>query len=646
MAATLAIYVQSAGFEFIRLDDEVCALSPLARQGFTLDSLRWMVSESDSNWLPLTRLSYILDNLIFGLNSGESHVVNFLIHMAASVMAFWFLLRATGNRWQSAFVSMLFAVHPLHVESVAWSAERKDVLCALFWFWSLWAWVGYTRDPTRKHYRNSLILFCLGLMSKPMMVTMPVVMVLLDLWPLGRGISKATLKEKLPFFWLSAGSALVTFVAQKLGGAVQSFGTYGVAIRIENALVTWVIYVVSTVWPVKLAIMYPHPESIPVWQAAGCGALLCLVCAAAIGVRKRLPYLTTGWFWYLISTLPVIGLIQVGSQARADRYMYIPMAGLGIMAAWSAGDLVRRRQSLRIPTAALATAALAALGVCAWVQTSYWRNSELVFTHAIAVTENNFLAYQNLGSALTQWPDRQAEALACFEKAVKIQPWRALAHSSLCGALQSAGRVEEAERECAAAIRLDPSYWEGHNNMAAVYAALGRPEDAIAEFRAAAKANPFGAAAFANLGVMLFSRGRMQEALAADESAIALDANKPAPHYNKGVVLLETGDTRGARDEFEEALRLNPNYAEAHAMLGTALTRLPGGSLDSFEEFGAALRLNPNLALAHGNLAVALSDAGRDRDAVEQIRAAVLLEPGPKWAAKRDEIEAKAAKAK
>ncbi len=640
--AAIAIYAQTATFGFVHFDDTGDALNANIRRGLTFENLRWaLTSGSGANWLPLTRFSHIVDFALYGPAAGPRHLENLLLHMFASIMVFLSLLRATGERWPSAFSGLLFAVHPLHVESVAWIAERKDVLSALLWFLTLWAWAGYTARPTRANYLKPLIFFGLGLMSKPMMVTLPAVLLLLDVWPFRRGISKKTLIEKVPFAVLAALGAAVTVIAQRAGGAVQSFSAIGPALRTENALRSWVIYLAKTIWPSRLAVWYPYPSGIDHWVAISSGTLLILISAAAFLLRRQLPYVTVGWFWYLITTLPVIGLIQVGSQAYADRYMYIPMVGPGIALAWGAADLIARVPAARIPILSAGAATLAGFTVLAYIQTGYWRDSQSLFGQALRVTENNYLAMQNLGSALAESGHKQ-EAIDAFRQAAATKPDAPGPHASLCGVLSD---KQEALRECDLSIRLEAENWEAQNNRCAVLTSLGQVPESIAACRAAIRLKPAAAESHANLGMLLLKANDIPGTLAEEDRAIQLDSSLAPAHYTKGRALMQANRFDAAVEEFEETVRLQPNSAQAHGMLAAALSHVPWGIFDCFKEFQTALQLDPKLPDTHGNLALALSNAGRHEEALQQIRLTVQLEPGPTWANALAQIEAKSAAA-
>jgi tetratricopeptide (TPR) repeat protein len=640
LLVTAAIYARTAGFDFVDYDDAQYALTPQVRHGFTAESVRWAFLSTDiSNWLPLTRLSFILDYSLFAARSGPRHGENLLLHMAASLAVFGFLIGATRARWPSAFVSLMFAVHPLHVESVAWIAERKDVLCGLFWFLALWAWTGYVRDGSRRDYALALVFFCLGVLSKPMIVTLPVVLLLLDGWPFRRPITAATLIEKTPFAVLSAGLAVVTFLAQKGGGAVESLERIGLWPRIGNAFESQVVYVAKTAWPSGLAVWYPYDFGERALAVAACGAAILAVSVAAFGFRRRCGYLATGWFWYLITTLPVIGIVQVGMQARADRYMYIPMTGLGIAVAWGASDLVGKLPGARLPVVAAAAVSLAAFSAGAWTQAGYWRDSVALFSRTIAVTQGNYIAWQNLGAALIRIPGRGEEAIRCFRTAAELRPGSAGAHATLCGALWNRGRAEEGLRECDIALGIEPGSWIAHDNKAGALASLGRTEPAIAEYRAAIAARPTAAAPHSDLGALLLAAHRASEALAEDEAALRIDPDMVAAHYNKGSALLNAGAAEAAVKEFEEALRLEPDDAKTHNILGAALTRVPGRFFDGIRQFEEAVRLDPSMAPAHFNLARALAEAGRVDEALAQIRTAVRLRPEPQSLALLADLE-------
>jgi tetratricopeptide (TPR) repeat protein len=642
--ATFFIYSQTSEFDFVNFDDPLYSLNPHNREGPTAESLEWaLTSADDSNWLPLTRLTHIVDTSLYGKRAGPVHVENYLLHIFASIMVFWFLFRATGSRWPSAFTGILFAVHPLHVESVAWASERKDVLCAVFWFLTLHSWVAYTTTPTRGRYLRSVLFFVLGLMSKPMIVSLPVILALLDFWPLRRPFSRALVVEKIPFALLSVFSAVVTFLVQKAGGAVQTVEKISVPLRIENSLTTWIIYPLKTLWPSGLAVFYPLGSGFAL-GAVLCGLLLAAISVAAVRLRQRFPFILTGWFWYLVSTLPVIGLVQVGVQSRADRYMYIPMVGLAMIAAWGASDFLRARPWANRWVIASAVFALTAFSAVATRQTAYWRDSETLFRHAIQVTERNDTAWKTLGRALVAKPNRVADAVAAIREEVRIRPDSAEAHAELAGVLNEAGQREEAIREANTSLRLDPSFSTAHFYKGTILQRQGKIEEAIMEFRIAIRASPSAAGPHFGLGSALASAGRMKEALVEDDEATRLDPDAAPAHYNKAGALLALGDANSAVTEMRTALTLDPNNADVHLLLGATLLEMPGRLPESIEHLQDAVRIGPGMAMAHVNLARALAEAGRIGEAIVQMRTAVQLSPDPALATILSQLEAMAQK--
>jgi tetratricopeptide (TPR) repeat protein len=594
-------------------------------------------------------------------------------------------------------------LHPLHVESVAWIAERKDVLSAFFWFLTLWLYAGYARQPSRTRYALTLAAFCLGLMAKPMLVTLPFVLLLLDVWPLHRW---PHIWEKAPFFGASAAASIATYLAQSGSGAVQAFP---LGLRIENAVVSYGVYIVKMFWPVRLAVFYPYPATVPIWQAALAVLAILAVSAAVVRWYRSYPYLAIGWFWFLGVLVPVIGLVQVGGQARADRYMYIPMTGLSIMLAWGAVDLIRRKQSIAVLGAA---ACLACMPVT-WAQAEHWANSQTLFQHALDVTDDNYLAYHNLGvalatvperlpdaiadyraalaikpdsprvhtdlgSALAKLPGRLPEAIAEYREALRIEPNSAIPHNNLGNALsETPGSIPEAIQEYEAALRIKPNYAEAHNGLGSALAkmdhwpeaaeqfeealriepdyaegranlgrALGeipaRLPEAIAQSQAALRANPNDAQAHSSLGSALAQSGRLDEAIAEYQAALRLDPESADAHFNLGVALAKVeGRTAEAIDQLDAALRIKPNFAEAHNNLGVILVRMPGKQRDALGHFEEAVRISPGYADAQYNLGAALADIpGRMPEAIHHFEVALQIKPDPELKALVEKLRA------
>jgi len=635
LAATLALYAPVRHFDFVNFDDpEYVGANFHVRHGLTVAAVEWAFTSGEAaNWFPVTRLSHILDCQFFGLASGWHHLISVVIHALAAVLLFLFLAGATGARWPSAWVAATFALHPLHVESVAWIAERKDVLCALFWFLALSASVAYAKRPSAHRYLLALLLFGLGLMSKPMIVTLPLLLLALDFWPLGR-LSRAgwrkLLREKLPFFALSGVSAVVTFLVQRGAGAVEAIHAPLLA-RIGNALDSYILYLVKTAWPGRLAVFYPYPSSLPLWQPLLAAALLAAITILVVRCRSERPYLTVGWLWYLVTLLPVIGLVQVGAQARADRYMYVPMAGVLIMLAWGAADLVRRSPRAKIPAVAFAASAVLACVPVTWAQLQTWANSEALFQHALQVTDENWVAHHNLGVALSSQPGRLPEAISHYQAALEIQPQSARAHTDLGNALvRIPGRLPEAIAEFQAALKITPGSPIPHNNLGNAYSRVSKLADAIGEYQAALRLDPDYAEAHNNLGSVLARSGRLPEAVNEFQAALRLDADNAEAHANLGSALANLpGRQAEALAEYREALHLDPGSAEGHNGLGSALAQSPGHLADAIAEFEAALRIRPDYAEAHQNLGSALAEfPARVPEAIAEYQAALRINPG------------------
>jgi tetratricopeptide (TPR) repeat protein len=482
--AIFVVYSQVGAFDFTSYDDNLYVTENAhVQSGLTLDNIKWaMTAVVASNWMPVTLLSHMLDCQLFHQQSGMHHLMNVLLHLLATLLLFASLKRATGARWPSAFVALLFAVHPLHVESVAWVAERKDVLSAFFWFLALYAYVRYVERPTVAGYLLVALAFALGLMAKPMMVTFPFTLLLLDVWPLRRVQFPKILWEKIPLIALSAAVSCVTYFVQRSTAAVQAFP---LPVRIENALISYVVYIGQMLWPAGLAVLYPYQQSPALWQAAASAILLAAVTAGVILTWRTRPYLAVGWFWYLGTLVPVIGLVQVGLQARADRYMYIPMVGLLMMLAWGAAEFPAK---WLVPVAAVAGVACISL---ARIQTDYWQNSQTLFERAIDVTRDNYVAEYNLGNYLMN-TRRGPEAIPHFEAALRVHPNYPEAQNNL-GMLfgNIPGRMPDAISHFEAAVRLNPDLIAAHYNLAVALQQIpGRKAEALAHYEVVQRLQP------------------------------------------------------------------------------------------------------------------------------------------------------------
>jgi tetratricopeptide (TPR) repeat protein len=484
LIAIFAVYAEVGSFDFTSYDDNLYVTdNPHVQAGLTLDSIKWATTAVvASNWMPVTLLSHMTDCQIFHMQPGMHHLVNVLFHFLASVLLYAALKRSTGSRGPGAFVAFVFALHPVHVESVAWIAERKDVLSACFFFLALYGYIWYTEKPSALRYALVAVAFALGLMAKPMLVTFPFVLLLFDVWPLRRAQWPRMVLEKLPLVALSAAVSVVTYSVQKSTQAVQS---HPMLVRIENALIAYVVYIWQTLWPSGLAVLYPYQRDPALWQAVAALIVLVGVSFAVVREWRKRPYLAIGWFWFLGTLVPVIGFVQVGLQSHADRYLYIPMVGLLMMLAWSAVDLLAARPSLKLAVATAAGVVCLICLVAAHVQTGYWENSGTLFERAVDVTHDNYVAEYNLGNYLMN-NRRGEEAVPHFEAALRIHPDYPEAETNLGRVLGNIpGRLHDAIPHFEAAIRMKPDLVEAQYNLALALSQAGRTAEAVEHFEAA-----------------------------------------------------------------------------------------------------------------------------------------------------------------
>ncbi len=581
-AATLAVYWPVIHCDFLNYDDPVYfTANPRVLTGLTSANVAWAFTTGHAgNWHPLTWLSLMVDAQCFGPGPAGPHFTNLLFHTANTVLLFLLLRRLTAATWRSALVAALFALHPLHVESVAWVSERKDVLSAFFGLLSLLAYAHYARAEisNRKSeigtYTLALFFFALGLMSKPMLVTLPFLMLLLDFWPLKRisdfrfPISdlKCLLLEKIPFLALSAAACVVTFIVQQNSGAVATLVKVPMTSRLENAFVSIARYLGGTFWPMSLATPYPHPGHWPVLAALMAFALFAGLCAAAVCFRKQFPFAFTGWFWFAGALVPVIGLVQVGNAAMADRYTYLPLIGVFIVLVWGAGVAVANWRLPRPLVAAVALLLLLAAAGRTRDQIGCWQNSGTLFTHALAVTENNYVAENNLGTWFSK-NGQIADAMDCFRRSLQIQPDNPDALFNLGNAFARLGNWDEALANYQRAIQIAPDQPDILVNLGFALAEKKQFADAIADFEAALKLDPDSAGAHNNLASVLFIQHRFDEAALHYREALRLTPDDPRIYVNLGDVLVRLGQIPDAVKCYQEALRLNPGDAAAAARL-------------------------------------------------------------------------------
>jgi tetratricopeptide (TPR) repeat protein len=587
--ATAAVYWQVGGHQFINLDDDVYVYeNPVVQSGLTTQGVKWAFTTfTAANWHPLTWLSHMLDVQLFGLNAGRHLYTNLVLHIINSLLLFLALRRMTGAVWRSTFVAALFALHPLHVESVAWIAERKDVLSTFFWMLTLLAYARYT-ERTEEWGRYLLVIagLALGLMAKPMLVTLPFVLLLLDYWPLNRLrwkpaegfrelFTKALplVREKLPLFALVAASSIVTSFAQQSGGAVKSLNRFPLPVRLSNVAVSYASYIGKMLWPGNLAVYYPYERTLATGKAIGAALLLLSITALVVYAARRRGYLLTGWLWYLGTLIPVIGLVQVGEQALADRYTYVPLIGLFLMLVWGAADLMKGWRLRSVATALAAGVLVVVLCVMTWRQLGYWRDSITLYEHTLNVTANNYVIQTNLGYALSK-AGRRTEGIEHLNEALRIEPYFFEAHNSLGAALTEEKRLDEALEHFEIALRIQPDVAKVHSNMGAALGMMGKLDEAAVHLNEALRIDPSYPNTHLNLGIILLRQGKNTEAAQRLAEALRLQPDSPEAHNAYGFALQTQGQLTAAIEHFKVALRLNPNYQQAQKNLRNAQTQL------------------------------------------------------------------------
>lgn len=584
--SVLAVYWQAGQFEFVDFDDPVyVSENPHVKAGLNSEGVKWaMAAAYAQNWHPLTWISHMLDYSLFGADPGKHHLTAVFLHAANSVLLFLLLSYLTGSTWRGGIVAGLFALHPQHVESVAWISERKDVLSTLLLLLTVFSYAWYVKKPGVGRYALVMVMFTLGLMAKPMLVTLPLLLLLIDLWPLKRTGScvQHLVIEKIPLLLLSGISAMLTVWAQKKGAAVASLDVLPLGVRIANALMSSVVYLVKMVWPVKLAGYYPHPvDSLPQWQVAGSGLILVCTTFLAILLARRIPYLTFGWFWYLITLAPVIGIMQVGMQARADRYTYVPLLGIFIILAWGVPDLFTRFSSTKqdrnqsLALGAVSVTILIAFAACSYVQASYWKDSRTFYSRAVSVTDRNWFALNGLGSAYME-QGKVDEAIECFREAVEIMPGYSAAQNNLGRALAESGNNEEAAKYYEEALRVDSNNPNAYNNLANSLLRQGKVDEAIEYYRKSLELDPDSALTHFNLALTLHQNGRADEAARHYEASLRLDPDNADAHNNLGLILTQRGKFKEAIVHYEKALEINPELQAARDNIELARSQMQG----------------------------------------------------------------------
>ena len=633
----LAAYWPVLKCEFVKYDDDKYVTeNPNVRRGITYESVIWAFATPHYHmWHPLTSLTHLLDYQLFGLNPIWHHLTSLLFHIASTLLLFGILKRMTAAVWPSLFVAAAFALHPLNVESVAWVSERKNVLSTFFWMLTIAAYIRYTDRSCLGRFLLVVLVFALATMTKPIVVTLPFVLLLLDYWPLGRLQLKRfsdeqdltqteseqvdgrrvplwrLLVEKIPLFVLIGALSAVTYIAQQRGGVMSGWGNVPLKYRCTNALVSYVAYISKMVWPSRLAVFYPHPfNKLSIWQVAASALVLLVVSVAVLWFARSRKYLTVGWLWYLGILVPVIGLVQVGSQAMADRYTYLPFIGLFIMIAWGLYDLLANWPYRRIALGASALAVLLALAICTRLQLRHWRNNRALFEHAISVTDDNFVMNNNYANVLKDMGQVE-QAISHFYKALRIRPNSPEIYNNLGNALRRVDRYDEAIRCYKKALELKPGFPQAHYNLAIELLRQGKIDEGIEQYRLALRFRPGHAETLSNLGFALAQKGSFPEAIEYYNKALEREPDNVIAHGRLGLALAAVNRLDEAIEQFQIVLKASPEDLEMHCNMGILLAR-QGKTGQAIEQYRRALKIDPNYTKAR-NLLKAAEAAQKNR---------------------------------
>jgi len=619
----LVAYWQVKDFEFVGYDDGLYVTeNSHVQAGLTCESIKWAFTTFHAgNWHPVTWLSHMLDIELYGLNPMGHHWTNLQIHIINTLLLFFILQYMTGALWQSAFVAALFALHPLHVESVAWVAERKDVLSTFFGMLTILAYIKYVKKRNFLRYSLIFIFLSLGLMAKPMLVTMPFVLVLLDFWPLERlkyySLHQSPkllslIYEKIPLFIPVAISSVLTILAQKEVGALYTFEVLPITTRIANALISYNNYIIKTIWPQNLAVYYPHPfGSLPLWSVFGAALLISGSLFLSVYTIKKYPYIIVGLLWFLGTLVPVIGLIQVGSQAMADRYTYIPLIGLFLIIAWGGSDLLKKWTHKHIVYAAvLSIAVFSALTVRSFQQTSHWKNGITLFKNAVNVIGNHPDLHYSIGIHFAV-AGRYEKAIYHYKEALKIKPNHVEALFELGTVLYDYGKTDGAIFYLQKAIDKNPDHTNAHNNLANILYIQGKHEEAILHYKKILRINPEYANAHSNLANIFYFQGKIDEAAFHFKKALDINPKHDGAHYNFGVLLVNQHQHKEALVHFAEIIKNNPDNKQAYNQIGIIL--LEQGKIETAKKFFAkAVQIDPGYKDAINNLLILKSILHQD----------------------------------
>ena len=682
---------------FINFDDDIYIYqNSHITSGLKVENIVWAFTNIHAyNYHPLTSMSHILDCQLYGLNPGAHHFTNLLIHIANALLLFTVLSRMTKRVWASAFVVALFALHPMHVESVAWASERKDTLSAFFWMLTLLFYSYYTERQRAGYYLSALLAFSLGLLSKPMVVTLPFVLLLLDYWPLGRfqtGQVGRRVIEKIPFFAISAILSFVTYMVQRKVELVKTLSSYSLPWRIENAIVSYVIYIGKMFWPVRMSIFYPHPQgSIPLWQAGGAILILLVITFLALWKLRQKPYIAVGWLWFLGTLVPVIGIFQVGLQGYADRYSYIPYIGLFIIIVWTVSDIPAQSNWRKVIFCLSAVIIFSALGVKTWIQAGYWHNNESLYKHSIDAVENNWWAHEMLGNAYVSM-DSGGQAVIEYKQTLQIDPENVGVQHSLARvyletgdaneavklyenfllplpqeinepdaaneslspnlfskthsvveqmyintntdfaiALARQGNIDEAARRYKEVLRISPDSLTAHRNLGDIFYQKGQIDRAVKQYAAVIQLEPNSAAEYKQLARALGHSGRLEESAKICQMIYQLFPNDYDACNGLGIVFAQQGKLAEAAACFGRSITIEPNFSGGYVNLGYALN-LQGKSNEAIDCYVKAIKLDGQAAQAHCRLGQILAEKGELDKAIGHFNQALQINPNYKEA--------------
>lgn len=671
IVSAVVVYAQVINYDFINYDDPYFITeNQQVKNGLSTDGIIWAFTSKDGIVNPLAWLSHMLDVQLFGLNPGMHHLISLLFHIMNTILLFFIFYRWSHHFPASASVAFIFSVHPLNVESVVWLAERRNVLSMFFFLLTIGAYGYYVKNPKTTRYLTVVLFFIFALMSKPMVITLPIVLLLLDYWPLGRisagsGESRylniiGRLKEKLPLIILSLLSAGITLYVAKVKGSVVSVESLPISVRMANVISSYVVYIKKLIWPSDLAVFYPYSAHLlPSWQVVLYGLILAGMTFLAISQGKRRPYILVGWFWYLLTLIPVIGLVQAGEQSVADRFMYLPMIGLLIIAFWGLFEIGDRWNMKRLIPALVTLLILLPLIVAAHNQTAHWKNSIQLFDHANEVTRDNYSAHLSLGNAYAE-QGKFETAVTHYEKVLEIRPLNVKAHGNLANALMALGResqavshykialgvdpdnvyvlnnygqllgeqgkFDQAVEYLTRALKLEPDNADVHNNMGTVLLDLNKIDDAFNHFESAVRLEPDNAQSYNNLGVALFRKGNIEQAIKRYTTAIHLKPDFAEAFFNMGNAWLRAGKQKEAVESYQKAIALNPAYVKAHYNLGNLFLNLKRED-EAMSLFQKVLELEPNFAMAHYNMGIIYGQKSMLEKASASFAKAMELKP-------------------